>query len=363
MTRAYRTTSYPALFTISGVPPIDLTLEMLAQQARRTRLREHIPTAQAQTRSEVYLTKVRCTHLHPAYRRKIQTDTPLPQDLPATIIYTDGSKSHLGVGAAYLVLKNDQLQHSWQGSLSESNSVFQAELIAVVKALEKVVHIPEREVAILTDSKSSLYAIGRFENQNPLVQKAQILLHQLQESGKSVTLAWVKAHVGTRGNELADQLAKDAVANPQVEQLDIVPPPSHLKRLLCAELQTTWQKEWENAEKGRITFEYLPKVTQDRLATHAGVSAALTEHGPFLTYLKRFRCINSSTCVCGEEGSAQHYMFDCSLTVDLHLRRPADAAKSLWADQVLRVKSLFLKLHRLYIWLQSNQSDICSAGS
>jgi ribonuclease HI len=35
----------------------------------------------------------------------------------------------------------------------------------------------------------------------------------MKETGWQITIHWVKAHAGTRGNELADRLAKRAALN------------------------------------------------------------------------------------------------------------------------------------------------------
>ncbi|GBN41983.1 hypothetical protein AVEN_219723-1, partial [Araneus ventricosus] len=53
-------------------------------------------------------------------------------------------------------------------------------------------------------------------------------------------------------------------------------------------------------------------------------------HGPFPYYLHRFKRIGSPLCACGLVGDADHYTFDCSLTKEFHLLKPADEHKAFW---------------------------------
>ncbi|GBO37045.1 hypothetical protein AVEN_147198-1 [Araneus ventricosus] len=67
-------------------------------------------------------------------------------------------------------------------------------------------------------------------------------------------------------------------------------------------------------------------------------------HGPFPFYLHRFKRIDSPLCVCGQVGDADHYTFDCSLTKDFHLLKPADANKKMWFKNLLNNRQAIGKL-------------------
>ncbi|GBO42888.1 hypothetical protein AVEN_77719-1 [Araneus ventricosus] len=77
------------------------------------------------------------------------------RDSGAKVIYTDGSKTDEGTGRAYCILENYGIIASWQGKLDHSNSVFQAEILAIKKAIEAASSL-YRPIKIWTDSLSSL---------------------------------------------------------------------------------------------------------------------------------------------------------------------------------------------------------------
>ncbi|GBL78331.1 hypothetical protein AVEN_42861-1 [Araneus ventricosus] len=146
------------------------------------------------------------------------------RDSGAKAIYTDGSKTDEGTGSAYCILENYGIIASWQGKIDNSNSVFQAEILAIKMAIEAASSL-HKPIKIWTDSLSSLMAIlrGLFwysqpkrgyqnrplypESHHSIVREIQTLLF----SYKHIHLRWFKAHVGYLGNECADQLAKEAI--------------------------------------------------------------------------------------------------------------------------------------------------------
>jgi len=68
-----------------------------------------------------------------------------------------------------------------------------------------------------------------------------------------------KSHAGNSGNELADQLAKDAVNN-NVVCFNKAPK----SEIICQETQrclAKWQNEWDKSTKGQVTKDYFPEIT------------------------------------------------------------------------------------------------------
>jgi hypothetical protein len=64
--------------------------------------------------------------------------------------------------------------------------------------------------------------------------------------------SWIKAHAGHRGNEMADQLAKEAASNKNIEECYAKIPKSAVLFELKEQNVHQWQNEWERSSKGAI---------------------------------------------------------------------------------------------------------------
>jgi ribonuclease HI len=75
----------------------------------------------------------------------------------------------------------------------------------------------------------------------------------MEKQNWKIKFNWIKAHGGHQGNELADELAKEAATNRDINECYRRIPKSTVKRELREHSVTKWQSEWDYTTKGAIT--------------------------------------------------------------------------------------------------------------
>ena len=158
-------------------------------------------------------------------------------------IYTDGSKWNGQVGAGVYVRRNDGVLPIFFESfrLSDTSSVFQAEMMAIYRALLFLETQGDFNTAIIyTDSQAALQALNAESLHSKLVERTVTLLNTLLGQ---VILRWVRAHVGHSGNEHADSFAKIGC----YRDLPETPTPFPRKLIrtsVISKLREIWDEEW-----------------------------------------------------------------------------------------------------------------------
>ena len=111
--------------------------------------------------------------------------------------------------------------------LPGATSIFSAELHAILLALDVVRRSKEKHFLLLSDSYSSLIALGGSHFEKDTIYKYLKTYSSLTISGKTVILCWIPGHVGIPGNERADRVAKAALLLPispvKVSAMDFLP--------------------------------------------------------------------------------------------------------------------------------------------
>jgi ribonuclease HI len=165
-------------------------------------------------------------------------------------IFTDGSLQGEAVAAAAVPPKhtNKTLQHR----LPDGCSVYTAELKGILLALKYAYQSKLTKFLIVTDSLSSLEAISTRKITHPLLADIQDLHTSLINDGISIAFMWVPSHTDIRGNELADEAAKQALKH----EVSTVPaqfvPFDDLKRKVKAYVEDAWQKQWSEQTDNKL---------------------------------------------------------------------------------------------------------------
>ncbi|GBM84635.1 hypothetical protein AVEN_135626-1 [Araneus ventricosus] len=172
----------------------------------------------------------------------------------------------------------------------------------------------------------------------------------------SVSLHWVKAHIGIAGNEAADKAAKETTNKPPID-LHLGLPERSLKTYFKQKLQDTWQATWEdpNNDKGCYTYALFPRVSKSRCVSNRYITQAVTNHGLCPFYLRRFR-IRACTCRCGEHTSDNmpHLIQYCPLLS--HLRAHIKPSHSFL--HIISNRSTSTELVSIVNYVQEHKNDI-----
>jgi len=208
-TRAYRTTSHEALCVLTGMIPIHTELRNQAKGYYITRRNAHIDEPKQYRR-----------WIHPAKAIVLKEKC---EEREYTIeVYTGGSESPSGVGAGIAIFKNKHLVFQLRYKLAERCSNNQVEQLVIAKALEKIQdpsHLQENQwtAAIHTDSEITLDAIANLRNHQNLIEQIIEEIRRLDNDNWTIHFTWAKAHNNIYGDELADQLAKEATTSREGE--------------------------------------------------------------------------------------------------------------------------------------------------
>jgi len=150
--KSYRTVSNEALCMITGLTPIDITIEETAQlfQITKGNMKEEVQFDH-DTRTKHWL--------HPAISLTFLENC---KDDDSTIqIYTDGSKNEQGIGAGVAIFITDKHTFSLQYRLNKRCTNNQSEQVAILKSLEYLqnINMAVKIATIFTDSQTTMDSI------------------------------------------------------------------------------------------------------------------------------------------------------------------------------------------------------------
>ncbi|XP_039764540.1 uncharacterized protein LOC120637022 [Pararge aegeria] len=259
--------------------------------------------------------------LHPALRTGVRfsevtdlTELDATSRSDTTEIYTDGSKHDGRVGAAFIVLQPHGSPIIKRFRLHDCCSVFQAEMLAIDGACAWAIQNKIPQTRILSDSLSGLTELTNPNSCNHFAVSIFRSVHAAWEMGLVIQFAWVKAHVGIPGNEIADSAAKTAAL------LHRRPDYLHTPISYIKHENSLLTKQAARELYGRCThilglFPDLQNLT-DYLKTikpYFAITQSLTNHGYHKSYLFRFKITENDLCPCDNQSSQtlEHLIVKC----------------------------------------------------
>jgi len=222
-----------------------------------------------------------------------------------------------------IVYKKDEEEHvSVPTGLHSTN--YKAEAMALEEAATTLLKREQtnQNIVFLTDALSVLQAIVR--NQD---KELNILFTKLSDLAKThhITMQWIPAHCGLRGNELADTLAKQGACE---QQTDATTTYSEEKTIIKSCHKRKWKSEHpkHNETDAYYQLERHEQVIVFRLRTNHN---RLKQH-----LYKTFKIGNSDQCPCGEDAqTATHILQTCKLYKEMRFAfwpQPTPEAQKLY---------------------------------
>ena len=235
-------------------------------------------------------------------------------------VYTDGSKMGNLTGSGFVIYHHKNLLTYESLKLNDNATVFQAEIIAIKKAAEYLLkHHTAKYVKIFSDSQAALQAVNNTRVAARSVLEAMEALEMLTATGCRVRLAWVKAHIGIEGNELADQAAKNGAENLNgvCKYVHVRRPQCEIKMQIKQAIRQKWDKNWTDADKYSHTKYFLSKsnnrvgklVLQLSKSSLSKLVQIVTGHN-FLSYFqsKQDCTVNPMCRLCAEAHETFHHL-------------------------------------------------------
>ncbi|XP_018024940.1 uncharacterized protein LOC108680578 [Hyalella azteca] len=240
-----------------------------------------------------------------------------------TPVYCDGSKTTeltaIGVWSASFTLK---------ARLNKNNNILTAELFAIFYAL-KFLEAREGSFIILSDSLSSLRALQHIHSKSHfLVLK---ITHLLSTSQNKFILAWVPSHMGIKGNELADKVAREALSLPQT--VATLHSDRELRSMIAAHFHAQWQQQWNNSTcRLRLYKNNIGQSTYLSIQrTHQVPLTRIRLGATKLTHLHLFTGGQPARCTpCQTNWSTLHLLLECPLLRQSRLTLRQECQRSGW---------------------------------
>ncbi len=141
------------------------------------------------------------------------------------------------------------------------------------------------------------------------------LLFRLHNLNIVVTLMWVPAHRGVKGNEISDSLAKEAIR--QENTMDILFSKTEIKTIIKSKIISKWQDKWNKGSTSRHLYTIQKEVGRMRMTGRCTkeeniISRLRQGHTRLNKTLHLIGKHPTGLCECGqEEESVEHVLCHC----------------------------------------------------
>jgi ribonuclease HI len=181
-------------------------------------------------------------------------------------IFTDASKDSKTdhVGSAFIIPKIKVYKNK---RISDCLSVYTGEMFAIIMAIRWIREVKISKAVICSDCSSALISLKEMKSETRQDMVIEIIqeLYSIKQDSLEVQFLWVPAHIGLRGNEEADALAKKATER-EIVDIQILFSRSEIKSIIKKNIMKKWQLYWDNEIKGRHMYQIQSTVGKGRIS-------------------------------------------------------------------------------------------------
>jgi len=213
MAKACRMVSHEALCILTGMTPIEIKIEEASQLYHAIRGNRN---TNDNTQFERDTVVEKWQHPADALIRVLQEE----EEKNSIQVFMDGSRSERGVGSGVAIYRSGESITTILCRLNRKCTNNQAEQFTILTALEQIekIQTKDKRATIYTDSQTTLDKLQNSKIHAHIAEEIRGKITVMKESEWEITLCWIKAHAGIRGNELADTLAKKAATNKNITE-------------------------------------------------------------------------------------------------------------------------------------------------
>ena len=245
-------------------------------------------------------------------------------------IFTDASKN-INTNLVGCACIRNEIHVTKMKSLLPTASIFTAECIAIIEALDVTLNFPNHRFTIISDALSVLTSlkINKFENKvNPYIHTIRSKFLQFKKLNNNVNALefwWIPSHSGIVGNDDVDQLAKEAAhlecdINYKIPYMDFVAS-FRQEAILSTQLANQNKSLLTGTEYFNIykTNSVLPWFTKETLPRKyiTIINRCRANHYNLKASLARVGIIDNPICEClQDEQDLNHVLWNCPIFDD-----------------------------------------------
>jgi ribonuclease HI len=260
------------------------------------------------------------------------------------IVYSDGSMNENGnAGAAYCIYRGSQLLEQGQVPLGKTAEVYDAEIAGALAGLQAALRTCmarfATNVTICLDNQEAALRLhtGIPTSTSPseiiefqACRQAWFIRERARNAAcGAVDIRWCPAHVGIAGNELADQLAKDACLVPTTRTQASIACAQRLSKLRYKRSAAEYWSEKCPTQYKRLDLSFstsrIPMELTFPRPILGYLLAARSGHGDFRAYHERFNHEDATICChhCNQDSSLDHFAIYKAISPPFELFAPA----------------------------------------